>query len=367
MKRFAMFSLLASALLLVGAACTGSVNENANVTANPSPSDKPEKIIFSPPESLAATQGTAYSYSFCKPDSARSGATCGGAAGATQNPIRGNPPYSFSHQSGSGALPPGLALALNGLLNGTPTLAGEYSFGVCASDGADEACATTTLTVKPNKETPSPKKSLKTSTSGTGQGTISVNPRNPDMMFNLSSAVKLTAVPAAGSTFDHWAGDCSGSGSCSLTMVSNKTVTAVFNVINVTPKVTADVSVSSLACNWTVKTGDYGAKSDCVRIISQGTAQGPVGARVELPILSWSDDKFDCGAWTLQSGALVAVGSTCVRKEGQPETTSWTVDTEGNECPLKDYFNNNRSYSAKIYLNGDLTPQKTGSKTAVCQ
>jgi hypothetical protein len=92
-----------------------------------------------------------------------------------------------------------------------------------------------------------------------------------------------------------------------------------------------------------------------------------LGARLELPILAWSTDKFTCGAWTLRTGARIAVGSTCVQKEGQPELTSWTVDTEGNECPLKDYFSTEISHTVKIYKDDDLTPQKEDSKRAVCQ
>jgi hypothetical protein len=130
---------------------------------------------------------------------------------------------------------------------------------------------------------------------------------------------------------------------------------------------TFDVKISSLSCAWTVKTGDYGVKSDCVRIIAQGTARGPVGARLELPILAWSTDKFNCGGWTFKTGALIAVGSTCVRKEGQPESTSWTADTGSDNCPLKNYFNNQRSYTVNIYKDDDLTPQKTDSRGAVCQ
>ena len=130
---------------------------------------------------------------------------------------------------------------------------------------------------------------------------------------------------------------------------------------------TFDVKMNPLNCTWTVKTGDYGVKSDCVRISSRGTARGPVGARLELPILAWSDDTFTCGAWTLKKGALIAVGSTCVRGEGQPETTTWTVDTGSVNCPLKNYFNNQRSYTVNIYKDDDLTPQKTDSSGAVCQ
>lgn len=128
-----------------------------------------------------------------------------------------------------------------------------------------------------------------------------------------------------------------------------------------------DVKINTLNCSWNVKTNEYGTKSDCIRIISKGTAQGSVGARVELPLLSWSDDKFDCGNWTHKTGALIAVGHTCVRREGQPETTIWTVDTEGDNCPLKNYFNNNRNYSVKIYENDDLAPKKEDKKSTVCQ
>ncbi len=249
-----------------------------------------EKIVFTPLAKLTdATEGSLYEYSFCEPDSARSGATCGGLAGATTDPTGGDPPYSFTHEFNSGFIPPGLALELNGLLRGTPTLPGNYTFGICANDGQNEVCKTVSLTVKPKSE-------------------------------------EEIVVP------DEF-----------------------------------DVKISSLTCDWTVKIGDYGVKSDCVRIISKGTALGPVGARVELPILVWSDDKFDCGNWTHKTGALIAVGHTCVRKEGQPEATTWTVDTEGDNCPLKNYFNKNKSYSVKIYEDDDLYPEKEDRKNTQCQ
>jgi hypothetical protein len=128
-----------------------------------------------------------------------------------------------------------------------------------------------------------------------------------------------------------------------------------------------DVKINSLSCKWTVKTGDYNVKSDCVRVISNGTARGPVGARLELPILSWSDDKFTCGSWTLRKGALIAVGSTCVREAGQPESTAWRVDTEGDNCPIKSYFATSITHTVKIYNDDDLTPKAQDSETAGCK
>src|SRR3989344_4393654 len=74
--------------------------------------------------------GYSYVFSFCVPESSRSGATCGGLAGRTDSPVGGSPPYSFS--KASGFLPPGMTLELNGLLSGSPTLAGTYNFKLCA-------------------------------------------------------------------------------------------------------------------------------------------------------------------------------------------------------------------------------------------
>lgn len=47
--------------------------------------------------------------------------------------------------------------------------------------------------------------------------------------FNDGSIVEVTAAPAAGYIFSHWSGACSGSGSCSVAMNTDKSVTANFN------------------------------------------------------------------------------------------------------------------------------------------
>ena len=128
-----------------------------------------------------------------------------------------------------------------------------------------------------------------------------------------------------------------------------------------------DVKIASATCQWSVKTGESGNPIDCLRVIVTGTATGPVGARLELPILVWSDDKIDCGAWTHYAGALITVGNTCRRKAGQPETTTWTVDTGGDDCPLKYGFKNSRTYNVKIYDNNDLYEKKKDAKNYLCQ
>jgi len=77
---------------------------------------------------------------------------------------------------------------------------------------------------------------LTVSKSGTGTGTVSSSPSGIDCgsdcseSYNQGTSVTLTATPASGSIFGGWSGGgCSGTGSCSITMNSNQTITATFN------------------------------------------------------------------------------------------------------------------------------------------
>ena len=75
---------------------------------------------------------------------------------------------------------------------------------------------------------------LTVSLAGTGKGTVESHPAGIDCgstchaQFSSGSQVSLTANPAAGSTFAHWSGGCSGTSTCRVTMSSDKTVTATF-------------------------------------------------------------------------------------------------------------------------------------------
>jgi len=148
--------------------------------------------------------------------------------------------------------------------------------------------------------------------------------------------------------------------------ISTTTEPKTTTTIQATPAI-FDVKIISATCKWSVKTGASGNPIDCLRAIVTGTATGPVGARLELPILIWSDNKIDCGAWTHYSGAFITVGDTCRRKVGQPETTTWTVDTGGDDCPLKYGFNNNRTYNVKIYDNDEIYEKKKDTINYLCQ
>lgn len=69
---------------------------------------------------------------------------------------------------------------------------------------------------------------------GTGSGSVTSNPAGINCgttctaPFANGTVVTLTATPASGSTFPGWGGACSGSGTCTVTMNGDTSVTATF-------------------------------------------------------------------------------------------------------------------------------------------
>ena len=72
-------------------------------------------------------------------------------------------------------------------------------------------------------------------TSVSGSGTITSNPAgiacgtDCSEDYPANAAVTLTATPVAGYSFAGWSGDCTGTGSCVVTMSSSRTVKATFS------------------------------------------------------------------------------------------------------------------------------------------
>src|SRR5690606_6029220 len=71
---------------------------------------------------------------------------------------------------------------------------------------------------------------------GAGSGTVSSSPAGITCgvdcteTYTANTLVSLSATPATGSVFTGWSGACTGTGSCDVTMDSNKTVTATFGI-----------------------------------------------------------------------------------------------------------------------------------------
>ncbi|MBI2087107.1 MAG: hypothetical protein HYT69_03000 [Candidatus Zambryskibacteria bacterium] len=93
------------------------------------------------------------------------------------------------------------------------------------------------------------------SKSGTGSGTITSAPSGISCgidcseSYNYGTSVTLTALPSSGSSLTNWSGDCSDSGSCTVSMTQARNVTANFTlgayVLNVSRSGTGSGTVTS--------------------------------------------------------------------------------------------------------------------------
>ena len=126
----------------------------------------------------------------------------------------GTPGYTYILASGS-TLPAGLSLSLSGLLSGTPTVAGNYSFAVTASDTKGcNATATFTLSISSNNAISLPPATLPngivgtvytTQTlpaviGGTGPYTYVATGLPPGLTFNPATR-QISGTPTLGGTF----------------------------------------------------------------------------------------------------------------------------------------------------------------------
>ena len=107
---------------------------------------------------------------------------------------------------------------------------------------------------------------LTVSKNGTGGGTVTSDPAGIDCgltcshAFDPSTSVLLTASAASDSTFVGWSGDCSGTGTCTVTMDADKAVTANFEQNQQT---FVDVPPDYWAAAWIVRLYQAGITSGC--------------------------------------------------------------------------------------------------------
>jgi PKD repeat protein len=96
---------------------------------------------------------------------------------------------------------------------------------------------------------------LVVSKQGTGTGLVTSSPAGISCgttcqsTLTSGSTVTLSATPNPGSVFAGWSGDCSGTGSCQLTMSQARSVTATF-APNLPPNASFTLTCTSLTCNF---------------------------------------------------------------------------------------------------------------------
>jgi PASTA domain/Divergent InlB B-repeat domain len=146
---------------------------------------------------------------------------------------------------------------------------------------------------------PPPDKTLTVTKAGRGAGTVTSSPAGISCgatcahAFKHGTAVTLTAFASARSRFAGWAGACSGTGSCTLTMSANRSVTATFKVLCVVPKVkgkrlrAAKRAIRKAHCSPGKVTRAFSAKVKKGRVIAQKPKPGKklaAGSKVKLKV-----------------------------------------------------------------------------------
>jgi len=169
----------------------------------------------------------------------------------TQN--QSYPPYTFTATGGttpytwsvvSGTLPLGLNLSSSGVLSGTPTNYGDFSFRIRVMDN-NSLCDEKDFTLHINAPTIY---TLTVNVSPTGAGTVTLNP--PGGTYTAGTTVTLTANPSTGYHFASWSGDIPQDHETdtplTITIDSNKSITANFaiNTYTITSSSTLGGSIS---------------------------------------------------------------------------------------------------------------------------
>lgn len=201
--------------------------------------------------------------------------------------------------------------------------------GYSKFDGWSGACSGTNKTCKVAMKTPlavvatftqtsnppPAQMQLQVSKTGSGSGTVTSAPAGINCgstcsaSYNSGTNVTLTATPASGSTFVGWSGACSGTGSCTVTMNSAKTVTAQFNVVTSNPTLSVTKSGTGTGTVMSAPSG-----INCGSTCSASYASGTSVSLTAVPgpgsvFVSWSGACAGSGDCYVTMNSNVAVGA----------------------------------------------------------
>ncbi len=126
---------------------------------------------------------------------------------------------------------------------------------------------------------------------------------------NAGETVSLSASPDNGYTFSGWSGACSGTGSCSVTMNSNKSVTATFNVLK--PNATLTVYPENVSYNGNAALTWNSKNATSCQGIGFDTAGAVSGKKVLANLTATKTYKVTCTGegGSASAEAMVTVGN----------------------------------------------------------
>jgi len=159
----------------------------------------------------------------------------------------------------------------------------------------------------------------------TGSGSVTSSPAGIDCPGDCSedyaegTLVTLSQAADPGFTFDGWAGDCTGSGACQLTMDQARSVTATFTqiVYPLTIQISGSGSVTS-------SPGGIACPGDCSEDYAEGTLVTiSQAADPGFTFDGWAGDCTGTGACQVTMDQARSVQATF-----EPATVSYSVDVE---------------------------------------
>ena len=227
--------------------------------------------------------------------------------------------------------PNGDALYL-GILDQTGPNITSVTFSLTSCMGVCTDFAVDTL----NLNVPSATFPLSVTLAGMGGGIVTSTPAGISCPatcsanFNSGTMVTLTATPASGSTFAGWSGACTGTGSCSLTINSNQSVTATFNGSGGTPV----LSLSAGSLTFPGQLLNTTSASKTITLTNSGTAG------LQILSITPSGDFADASNCPISPSTLVA-GATCTI------TVTFTPSVSGS-IPGEITINDNAAGSAHL-------------------
>ncbi|WP_395749385.1 InlB B-repeat-containing protein [Prosthecobacter sp.] len=274
----------------------------------------------------------------------------------------------------SGTVPPGLSFnEATGVLSGTPSTAGTYSFSVIASDGVNpDVQKNYTMNITPAGAAAPAQSLLDTAAAPVGMGTTT-----GDGSFNVGDSATVTATPAAGCVFLNWTDNgqvVSVDGSYTLTMDVNHSLVA-----NFAPMVTQwSVTTSAAPAAGGTTAGD-GLVDDGTSTTVTATANAGYG------FTNWTEGgtivstsasyTFDATAdrvlvanfsplpsFTVSTSAAPAAGGTTSGDGGFVSGTSTTVAATANAGY---FFVNWTENGAQVSTSASYTFNVTANRTLV--
>lgn len=153
-----------------------------------------------------------------------------------------------------------------------------------------------------------------TVTSDVGGITVTTGDDAASTAFDEGTTVTLTATPAGDSTFTGWEGDCSGTGTCEVTLDANASVTAVFGI---TAATTATLTV--------VASGPGNVTSPAGIDVDAGDTSVVVDLGTSVTLTATADVGFSFGGWS--GGGCSGLGTCVVEVNSDLTVTAFFFDS----------------------------------------